>query len=98
MRTAVLTLALASTILAGFPGNAEPIASDRIRVVDGDTIRVRGDDRSTRLVGFNAPESGERAACERERDLGVEAMKVVHPGLRCEAGVASQPTSPGAPG
>jgi hypothetical protein len=48
MRTAVLTLALASTILAGFPGNAEPIAPDRIRVVDCDTIRVRGDDRSTR--------------------------------------------------
>jgi micrococcal nuclease len=62
-----------------FNGRERPrvpsIASDRIRVVDGDTIRVRGDDRSTRLVGFNAPESGERAACECERDLGQAAKR-----------------------
>jgi endonuclease YncB( thermonuclease family) len=43
-RIAVLALALAATVLTGFPApsRAEPIAPDRIRVVDGDTIRLRG--------------------------------------------------------
>ena len=42
-----------------------------ILVVDGDTIRVRG--RTIRLVGFDAPETGNRARCPRERELADRA-------------------------
>ena len=38
-----------------------------ITVVDGDTVRVNG--QTYRLVGFDTPESGSLARCERERKL-----------------------------
>ena len=42
-----------------------------ITIIDGDTIRFQG--RPIRLVGFNAPETGQRARCARERELGERA-------------------------
>jgi len=42
-----------------------------ISVIDGDTIRARG--RTVRLVGFDAPETGGRARCHRERELAERA-------------------------
>ena len=48
---------------------ADPIAAERIRVLDGDTIEVQGQARTIRLVGFNAPETS-RAECDAERQLG----------------------------
>jgi len=48
---------------------AEPIAS--AHVIDGDTIQTSG--RTVRLVGFDAPETGNRARCEAERTLGHKA-------------------------
>ncbi len=53
---------------------SEPIAPERIRVVDGDTIRVDGGP-TVRLVGFNAPETGNRAECSREREAGKAATR-----------------------
>ena len=45
-----------------------------VHVIDGDTISL-GDGRpNVRLVGFNAPETGNRARCEAERHKG-EAAK-----------------------
>lgn len=41
-----------------------------ITVIDGDTVRIDG--RTTRLVGFNAPET-RQAACAAERYLGDRA-------------------------
>src|SRR5262245_10814089 len=38
-----------------------------ISVVDGDTVRADG--QTYRLVGFDTPESGSLARCERERKL-----------------------------
>jgi hypothetical protein len=38
---------------------------DRPTVIDGDTVRWRGE--KVRLVGFDAPESGNRARCQSER-------------------------------
>ena len=47
------------------------IRPTEIAVVDGDTIRARG--RTVRLVGFDAPETGNLARCPRERELGERA-------------------------
>lgn len=47
----------------------EPINTSRVSVVDGDTIRILGANRSVRLVGFNAPES-RRPQCGLEGKLG----------------------------
>jgi endonuclease YncB( thermonuclease family) len=44
-----------------------------IRVVDGDTVRMGM--ATYRLVGFDTPEIGERARCERERALGERASR-----------------------
>ena len=59
---------------AAFSGqsSAEPIASDQFTVTDGDTIRVNGERKGTRLVGFNAPET-RNARCATESKLGNRA-------------------------
>ncbi|PPQ42237.1 nuclease [Rhodopseudomonas palustris] len=53
---------------------ADPIAPDRIEVIDGDTIRIDGRSPSHRLVGFNAPETF-RAANPAEHELGLKAAE-----------------------
>ena len=49
-------------------------ASISVRVIDGDTISLEDGRPNVRLVGFNAPETGNRARCEAERQKG-EAAK-----------------------
>jgi endonuclease YncB( thermonuclease family) len=44
-----------------------------IDIVDGDTIRSGG--VVYRLVGFNTPESGLNAGCEKERMLAAKATQ-----------------------
>ncbi len=53
---------------------AQPLAwleSFRLEIIDGDSIRSGGD--VYRLVGFNTPESGANARCQRERALSQAA-------------------------
>jgi endonuclease YncB( thermonuclease family) len=53
---------------------AQPsVSSAAIQIIDGDTIRYGG--VTVRLVGFNAPETGQRALCEAERRLGQQATR-----------------------
>jgi micrococcal nuclease len=47
------------------------ITPGEITVVDGDTIRAKG--RTIRLVGFDAPESDNRASCPQERETAGRA-------------------------
>lgn len=46
-----------------------------LRAIDGDTIAMGPGGTVVRLVGFNAPETGRRAKCERERALGAVAKE-----------------------
>jgi len=65
--------ALAVLVVAGFLQTEIdtrapiPTNSVAISVVDGDTVRANG--QTYRLVGFDTPESGSLARCERERKL-----------------------------
>jgi endonuclease YncB( thermonuclease family) len=55
----------------------EPVsapASISLHVIDGDTVSLGDGQPNVRLLGFNAPETGERARCEAERKRG-EAAK-----------------------
>lgn len=62
-----------SLVAAIPPSNATRVVPNpRFSVTDGDTIRVSGESRGTRLIGFNAPEIG-NARCSRERELGHRA-------------------------
>jgi endonuclease YncB( thermonuclease family) len=72
----LIVLVLIAPIWKGLAdvGISVPInAITTISIVDGDTIRSNG--RTYRLVGFDAPEAGARARCERERALAAAATK-----------------------
>lgn len=60
---------------------ADPITADRIRVIDGDTIRIDGAKPDVRLVGFNTPET-RRAQSDHERELGGKATRRLRDLLR----------------
>ncbi|WP_192255053.1 thermonuclease family protein [Mesorhizobium silamurunense] len=53
-------------------GDRVPLARTQFTITDGDTIRLDGAAKGTRLVGFNAPESIE-PRCAVEADLGRRA-------------------------
>jgi endonuclease YncB( thermonuclease family) len=46
-----------------------------VHVIDGDTISLNDGRPNVRLVGFNAPETGNRARCEAERQKGEAAQR-----------------------
>jgi hypothetical protein len=50
-------LTIFACLLIGAGAAADPIQSDRIQVVDGDTIHITGTTPDVRLVSFNAPET-----------------------------------------
>jgi endonuclease YncB( thermonuclease family) len=60
-----------AVLLAVGLAHSAPVERGAIHVVDDDTIRVHG--VTYRLVGFDAPETGERAHCEAERTRGAQA-------------------------
>ncbi|TIO29004.1 MAG: thermonuclease family protein [Mesorhizobium sp.] len=53
-------------------GSLKPLARSQFTITDGDTIRLNGVAKGTRLVGFNAPESIE-PRCDAEGNLGRRA-------------------------
>ncbi|MBM2294993.1 SH3 domain-containing protein [Sulfitobacter pseudonitzschiae] len=60
------------------PPAERPASQDRslrasdVRIIDGDTIDIRGMTANVRLVGFNAPETW-RPSCTAERQVGEQA-------------------------
>jgi endonuclease YncB( thermonuclease family) len=67
----MVRLLLAMMLLFAATAHADPIASQDIYIIDGDTIAVHG--KTIRLVGFDAPELGGRAQCGIERMLAARA-------------------------
>lgn len=64
--------ALTASLLLVASATADPIDRARIAIVDGDTIRIDG--QTVRLVGFDAPETGDDTArCDAERERGKKA-------------------------
>jgi len=68
------SFAMVMALLFAAPTVAEPIAPERLYVVDGDTLRV-DHGNPVRLVGYNAPEIRNHAECTAERDKGKEATR-----------------------
>jgi micrococcal nuclease len=66
--SALVVLCIASLWQLSIDANLPvPVSDPSIFVVDGDTVRANS--RTYRLVGFDTPESGTLARCERERTL-----------------------------
>ena len=74
IRPIIATIAL-SVLLSTQAVAADLLTPRDVYVVDGDTIRVGG--FSYRLVGFDAPEIGRTADCDREVAKGYEAKAAV---------------------
>ncbi|MDE0591592.1 SH3 domain-containing protein [Halocynthiibacter sp. C4] len=67
--------------------NGRLIGAGAVKVIDGDTVTIRGVDANVRLVGFNTPEVGS-AACNQEYVQGQRATarlnEIVRSGQRIE--------------
>lgn len=72
-----ITIVVAFVVIISFVTDNGPkklgIISTPISIVDGDTVRSGG--HSYRLVGFDTPESQERAQCDKERVLAEAASQ-----------------------
>jgi endonuclease YncB( thermonuclease family) len=54
------------------PSQGRTLQASDVRVIDGDTIDIRGQDANIRLVGFNTPETW-RPSCNAELEVGQRA-------------------------
>src|SRR5262245_24402281 len=90
-----LTLLLAVTAV-----HAEPIASQDIYVLDGNTIDMHG--QRIRLVGFDAPEEGQRAQCASERTLAARTAarlrQIIQRGDKIDLQMVACACTPGSEG
>jgi endonuclease YncB( thermonuclease family) len=97
-----MRLALAAFLFLILPAlaGAEPIEPSAIQVRDGDTIEARG--RVVQLVGFDAPETADRARCEAERTLGIHAAErlrlLIHTAARLDLTLVRCSCRPGTEG
>lgn len=70
-QTTQLASANAPTSLRGRSG----AVAERIRIIDGDTLEDMRADITYRLVNIDTPETGSRARCAAERELGDRATE-----------------------
>jgi micrococcal nuclease len=79
---------------------AEPTQSDaksntappNIRVIDGDTIEDMRADITYRIVNIDTPETGPRAQCTAERELGNQATRQARALISAAADLELRPT------
>ena len=78
----VLGVAIAAVAVQAWPKLVAPLSGTRseavasgVYVIDGDTVRLNDGGADVRLVGFNTPETGDRARCEAERQKGEAARR-----------------------
>jgi micrococcal nuclease len=60
----------------GLRGRGSETAA-RMRVIDGDTLEDMREDVTYRVVNIDTPETGPRARCDAERNLGNRATEMV---------------------
>jgi endonuclease YncB( thermonuclease family) len=58
-------------------GRDEPSQTRNIRVIDGDTLEDMSTDITYRIENIDTPETGSRARCTAERELGNRATSAV---------------------
>jgi len=63
-----------------------------IRVIDGDTIEDMRADITYRIVNIDTPETGSRAQCAAERDLGNQATRQARALITAAADLELRPT------
>jgi micrococcal nuclease len=64
----------------------------RYRVIDGDTLEDMGADITYRIVNIDTPETGPRAHCQAERDLGNRATQQARTLISAAGDVELRPT------
>lgn len=75
---AVLGVAVVLMLAPASPARGEPNAEARnVRVIDGDTLEDTSSDITYRVVNIDTPETGSRARCTAERELGNRATREV---------------------
>lgn len=88
------------TLNAAAPlARAEPASSSasatptqNIRVIDGDTLEDMATDITYRLVNIDTPETGSRARCTAERDLGNQATQTARSLIAAARQFETRPT------
>jgi endonuclease YncB( thermonuclease family) len=75
MHIAAIAVALICCMVS-LAAKADPIDPARVRVLDGDTIRLHHRKPNISLVGVNAPKT-RTARCHDERALGIKATRRV---------------------
>jgi len=66
--------------------------AERMRVIDGDTLEDMREEITYRIVNIDTPETGSRARCPAERDLGNRATNAVRTLLSSAERLELRPT------
>ncbi len=75
----------------GLRGRSSTVA-ERMRVIDGDTLEDMREEITYRIVNIDTPETGSRARCPAERDLGNRATNAVRTLLSSAERLELRPT------
>lgn len=74
------------------PANEETVAATSLRIIDGDTLEDTATDVTYRVVNIDTPETGSRARCSNERNLGARATREVRALVARAAAIEFRPT------
>jgi micrococcal nuclease len=69
-----------------------PVTAQRLRVIDGDTLKDLNADVTYRVVNIDTPEAGQRARCSAERSLAARATQEVRALIARASAIEMRPT------